>query len=78
MSSGTGTATFTAKLDIASLACTFKGTNVPGVYTSGTSVLEINLTAKEIVGTPAGSCGKASLSGKFSLETENGTAVVLD
>jgi hypothetical protein len=76
--SGKVTATFTATLDVASLECTFKGTSVPGTYTSGTSVLQLNLGAKEIVGTPAGSCGKASLEATFFLETENHVPVVFD
>jgi hypothetical protein len=74
---GSATVSFVAKVDIASLECTFTGTNVPGTFTSGSNVLSFSeATATGIKGAPA-ACGTSKLKGNFALESGS-TALILD
>jgi hypothetical protein len=71
---------FRIKLDLgkgeSEVQCTYTGTEVEGSYTSGSSSFSFS-NATGIKSEPA-ACGTAKLSGTFSLETENGTSLVLD
>jgi hypothetical protein len=75
--SGTGSVSFTSKVDIGSeLKCTFTGTNVDFTYTSGTDTITFT-NAAGVTGTP-GACGTAKLTASFTLESPTGVALILD
>ncbi len=67
---GTG-AVFTSS----ATGCTFEG-NIPFSYTTNTDVLTITGT-EQFTGTPDPACGKGTMTGSFTLETSNGTAVLI-
>ncbi len=70
LNSGTGVAdnaTF-----VAGGVCDFAG-NIPFSYTSGTDVLTVT-GANQL----SSACGPGSMSGSFTLETADGTAVIID
>lgn len=73
--SGSGTATFTLKEDIASLTCTYTGTAVPFTYTAGGN--SITFSEGSLTASPP-ACGRERISGTFALATSAGGAVVLD
>jgi hypothetical protein len=66
---------FTIKIHIGELECTFTGKNINGTYTSGTNVLKFS-EASGVTGSPA-ACGTAKLSGQFALESGS-TPLILD
>jgi hypothetical protein len=73
--SGSGSASFVARLDIGSeLKCTFTGTNVAFTFTSGTNVIKFS-SAAGVSGSPA-ACGTLKLTGEFALE-QGGTSTPL-
>jgi hypothetical protein len=75
--SNTGYVNFVAKVDVAELACTFTGLEVPFTYTTGTNVLKF-ASGAGVTSSPA-SCGTAKLTGEFALETKGTTTqIVLD
>lgn len=72
---GTGTASFTLKEDIASLTCTYTGTAVPFTYAVGGS--SITISEGSLVASPP-ACGGEKISGTFALAKSGGGAVALD
>lgn len=67
---GTTTATFIADIPAVPATCHESGT--PGItYTAGTDVINVK-------GALSGPCGAAEIHGSFTLETSNGSQVIID
>lgn len=73
--SGHGVLSFTSKVDVGTLECEFSATEIEGTYVSGTNVLKAE-GAGPVIATPS-SCGNATLTGSFALESES-TPLILD
>jgi hypothetical protein len=58
------------------IECTFTGENIPGSFVNETDTVSFNTTTFSVKGSAA--CGNAKLKGSFTLETTNGTPVILD
>lgn len=64
--SGKANLSYTLVTDVAGLTCAYTGTNVPGTYTPGKSIVTFN-KAGTVDGSVAG-CGNGTLDAEFTLE----------